>query len=326
MSARRHRDADQILQKLREERISALYHFTSIENLPWIREMKALCSKQALEGMGRWPAPEPGGNPLSHDLDRHYGNWDRLALNFTLFTPMAYWKKREKHLCFFILSIEAAALDGVSFTDTNAASTGQRSGEGLEGLLLVDFAAIRSRPRPWDKEGWHRPVQAEVLVPDRVDLEYVQEVAFVSRASLEEAERLWGPSSHPPFAVAPRCFEDISSGRNPVIGFAYLEGLLLTDELVDKSNAGAARAHKSHFVRRADARITALASVRALAGTQATVAFHPGGYVSTAEFERSAQYWHWPSVSMDPLPDGPCSVDYRLGNVRWATVEFVLTS
>lgn len=94
MNGRRHREADQILQRLESERISALYHFTSIENLRLIRDMNALCSERTLEEASRWPPPDPGGNQLSHDLDRSNDNWDKEPRNLTPYTPMVYDKRQ----------------------------------------------------------------------------------------------------------------------------------------------------------------------------------------------------------------------------------------
>jgi hypothetical protein len=108
MAPSSHRDAGSILARLQQERISTLYHFTSVENLPYIRQMQALCSKETLGHAGLWPAPAPGGNLKSHNLDRQRGNWDKVCLNFTPYTPMAYYKKREHHLCFLSIQIQVA--------------------------------------------------------------------------------------------------------------------------------------------------------------------------------------------------------------------------
>lgn len=321
MNGRRHREADQILQKLRREQIPALFHFTSVENLGLIRDMGALCSKQVLEDAGRWPPPEPGGNALSHRLDRDNGNWDKVSLNFTPHTPMAYRKKPASHLCFFAVDIEVTGREGVIFTDTNAASTGdQQRGEGLTGLGLVNFNAIRSVPKPWDRNGWVRPVQAEILVPARVPLDQVREVGFVSRASLEEARRIWGNGPAPTFEVRPQYFSD--TPRRVSINFAYLDSILLTDAAIDEATVGQEQVPKVRFSRRSCERITVIANVLATAGIKARVIWNPVGLTQEEEFERTSRYWHWPSVAVRDLPDGRCSVEYRLGQVRWATLTF----
>jgi len=317
----RDRDTNQILQRLRQERIPALFHFTSVENLVLIRDMDALCSKQVLEDAGRWPPPEPGGNDLSHSLDRHNDNWDKVSLNFTTHTPMAYRKKPTSHLCFFVVDVRVAGRRGVIFTDTNAASTGgQQRGEGLAGLDLVNFSAVRAAPQPWNRDGWVRPVQAEVLVPDRISLDQVQEVGFVSRASLEEARRIWGASQGPRFVHQQEYFSD--APRRISINFPYLDSILLTDAAIDEASVKRERVTKARFTRGRCERITAVASVVATAGVKAHVTWNPIGLSLVEEFERTSSYWHWPSVATSSLPIGRCSVEYRLGQVRWSTLDF----
>ena len=55
-----------------------------------------------LEKQGLLSTLITGGNPLSHSLDRYHGNWDKVSLNFTPYTPMAYHRKRAQHLCFLL--------------------------------------------------------------------------------------------------------------------------------------------------------------------------------------------------------------------------------
>lgn len=325
MDVSRHPQAEQILRRLQQEKIAVLYHFTSIENLPCIRDMQALCSKQLLEDEGRWPCAAPGGDDLSHSLDSYHGNWEMVSCNFTPRTPMAYHKKQQHHLCFFVIQIDIAAFNGVFFTDANATANGHERAEGLAGIELVNFAAIRSSPRPWDKEGWVRQVQAEVLVPDCIMLDYVIEVTFVSEASLWEAGRLWGLQPHPPFRIEPHHFEDIRSG-NPVLTFPVLLDWLLTNESVDKSNYRIPYSHKSHFIRQPGGRITVLAHIRVLAGTRVYIKWYPGEQVTECLFEKSSGYYLWPSIAMDQLPDGPCSVLCYLNDICWAMLEFELVS
>ena len=261
MATTLHPDAGGILARLRQERIPCLYHFTSIENLPLICRLNGLCSKQRLQNASLWPCPNPGGDDLSHTLDRRWGNWDKVGMNLTPRTPMCYRKKRQKHLCFFVLLPDVATHAGVVFANTNATATGHQRAEGLSGLDLINFAAVRAHPRPWDKDGWHRPVQAEILVPDYVALDLVTEVVFVSPASLQEGERLWGNSQHPPFRVDAGHFADLPSHSRPTLGFPNLVDLILTFDQVDKSNVKASRAHVSRFHRSLGAGVTAIASV-----------------------------------------------------------------
>src|SRR5439155_9247240 len=125
--------------------------------------------------------------------------------------------------------------------------------------------------RPADRDGWHRPIQAEVLVPGQVPLAEVREVAFVSEASLNEGIRLWGQSERPPFQTDPKFFADYPSRPVLVFNFPFLQKVVLTDEMVDRENAEVAREHKE-IVRRRDATlVTAVLSLKALAGTEGTV-------------------------------------------------------
>ncbi len=89
--------ASAILARLRQEEISALYHFTNVENLPNICQQKALYSKQILAQKELLSTLVTGGNPLSHDLDHYHGNWDKVSLSLTPHTPMAYNRKRAQH-------------------------------------------------------------------------------------------------------------------------------------------------------------------------------------------------------------------------------------
>ena len=52
-----HPDATTILARLADEQITALYHFTSLENLLSICKRQTLCSKQSQENEGHWPPP-----------------------------------------------------------------------------------------------------------------------------------------------------------------------------------------------------------------------------------------------------------------------------
>jgi hypothetical protein len=151
-----HPDAHNISARLKKEGITALYHFTSVENLPLVSQHQALSSKEVLESNGDWPVPQPGGNERSHALDRQKGNWDFVSLNFTPHTPMAYDKKKVLHLCFMEISTDVAFREGVIFTDSNATYHAHNRGEGMSGLELVNFEMVRSDPLPWNREWFEK--------------------------------------------------------------------------------------------------------------------------------------------------------------------------
>ena len=59
-----------ILKIFEENNISSLWHFTDIRNLPLIKELSGLRSKEFLENNGYLGNVICGGNELSHQLDK----------------------------------------------------------------------------------------------------------------------------------------------------------------------------------------------------------------------------------------------------------------
>lgn len=112
-----HPEAVAILARLNKEGIRALYHFTSVENLPEICRSQGLCSKKVLVDEGKWPPPVPGGNTLSHRLDRQNSNWDKVSLSLTPYLPMTYSIKRKQHLCYLLIRPDVATWSGIVFTE-----------------------------------------------------------------------------------------------------------------------------------------------------------------------------------------------------------------
>jgi hypothetical protein len=313
-------EANQILACLKKEGFENLYHFTSVENLPNISKRRGLYSKQLLESSGEWPCSNPGGNDLSHSLDRRNNNWNKVALNLTPHTPMVYHKKNEIHICFFVVSIEAAAWEGVVFTNTNAAKAGHQRGEGLSGLKLINFGMVRSSITP-ENEEWVRLVQAEVLVPDSIPLTFVSKVAFISEASWKEGERLWGNASHPDFVVDKEVFHNHPEDTDLLCGFPFVSQVILTDCQVGAGNAEKITSDVSCFRRKNTSTITAVIRLQALSGTKGKVEWSSGAEKET-EFRKSDSWIWWSHVSVKDLPDGPCSLKVSLNNILWTTVDF----
>lgn len=314
--------ASDIQEKLRREGIRHLFHWTSLENLPFIAQAQALCSKQTLEGMDLWPCPSPGGRGPSHNLDRHHGNRGSIGLNFTPYTPMVYHRKRDgKPLCFFIIKAEVATWRNVMFTDENAASNAHTQATGLEGLDLVKFDAIRCDPRPSDRIGWVKPVQAEVLVPDKIALDCVKKVVFISEASCAEGERLWGSLGHPLFKVEPEYFTD-GYQRNKSVAFAYVDRLMLTDGEFDKETIDRPHEHCARFARNSTEYITAVVRTQAISGTQIRLTTEPTGLdIGQKEYSRGS-YTNYARVRTDDLLDGGNSIVCYLNDIRWAQIDF----
>ncbi|MEW6377874.1 MAG: hypothetical protein AB1502_19045, partial [Thermodesulfobacteriota bacterium] len=80
MTVRLHPKADEMKRILDKYGIKNLYHFTAVDNLTIIAECGGLWSKQRLERAELLGKTIPGGNELSHKLDKSLGNWDKVHI------------------------------------------------------------------------------------------------------------------------------------------------------------------------------------------------------------------------------------------------------
>lgn len=237
----------EIIETLKKNRINSLWHFTDIRNLPYIRKLDGLRSKENLEGNRYWGRNIlfPGGDDISHNLDRDLGNWDKIHLNFRPNTPMAYNKKREKHLVFIEIKPEVAACEDVYFTDCNATKREHKRGEGIEGLTYVNFDIIH---RPYERNpDWHKYVQAEVLVPHHVPISMFKAIHFISNASKEYGESLWGRKCNL-FCVNPETFYDTSIYRKGEIQFPHIREVFISTKRISKEKVHAIRSNALYLV------------------------------------------------------------------------------
>ena len=219
-----------------------------------------------------------------------------------------------------LIDPQVATWKNVVFTDTNATRNGHKRGRGLEGLNLVNFPAIRAFPRPGDEKGWKIPVQAEVLMPDQIPLDYVTKIAFVSNASLQFADALCKLQNHPPFVVQEHPFTDIdistSTARKWIIDFPHLLDLTLAGPKFDQNMVNLSK--KNIFSRVAEQDISLLAQVKAKPGIRAKIHWHPIDKIEESEsFPRAETYGLQCSISVKELPAGPCAVEFFLGGIRW---------
>ncbi len=327
-----HPEANAILTKINKEGINFFYHFTSVENLPLIYQRDALCSKDVLTREGKWPPPIPGGNALSHNLDHFNGNWNKVSLSFTPYTPMAYRKKREEHLCYLLISTEAAAWKDVVFTDSNAAGTNnQLRGEGLEGLNNIRFEFIRS-VQPWSQD-WKRYVQAEILVPESIALQFISKIAFVSEASMQHAARICVAESEILLSVEETLFTDSPKALKEAIGFSYVIKYMLTDTNIDKNVLYLPHIqNKNIFSKSRDRFVVLTTLVKAIAGAKAKIFLsalsdskNTKRLVDVAEFETSNRYRHQHQISLSDLSIGAYLLEYYLNDLCWASVSLEVT-
>jgi ssDNA thymidine ADP-ribosyltransferase DarT-like protein len=200
-----------ISAELDAEGVNLLFHFTHVANLPSILGLGGLCSKGELERRHAWPCARPGGGEVSHLLDRRVGNWDLVPMNLTANTPMLYQKRcQEDAYAVVAVNTIVADRDGVVFTNRNAVAGDQRRLSGMDGLELIDFGVITGQPRPWDREGWVIPVQAEILAPRFVELVTFHGIVFPTDALLASTRTQGGdPLEEIDCVVFPELFPEI---------------------------------------------------------------------------------------------------------------------
>lgn len=318
-----HPEADAILARLKKEGINELYHFTSVENLLSICRTQELQSKQRQQQMGTWPPPRPGGNSLSRDLDR-FQNWDKVSLSLTPFTPMAYRRKREDHLCFLVVRPEVATWQGVVFTDTNATKTNHRREEGPTGLAAIRFDYIHSIPIPRDP-AWKHYVQAEILLPNAVPFGYIEHIAFVSEASKQYADYLCQTLSHPPFVVREQLFTDSHRASPQSIGFPYVNEMFLTDTNIDENMVYSSK--KNIFSKSRHTSMFLVARIRAITATSVkfTISIpdgsRPESVLGTTVFNKPDEYICQCKIDLTDLRIGGYLLQCYIQKFCWAAIN-----
>jgi hypothetical protein len=306
-------EKEEILEVLRGSDCQSLWHFTCIDNLGYIRDLSDLRSKEYLEKYGYFQNISPGGNQLSHDLDRSLGNWDKISLNFTPHNPMAYWEKGKKCIVFIEIDIKVATYEGVFFTDCNATRcrNGQFRDKGIAGLSHVKFKILNGRPKPW-KPDWVKYVQAEALVPDFIPLERFKAIHFISEACKLYGQYMWGEESQL-FKVRRNTFLD--SGA---IQFPYLESLSISTKEATKENIDTLDWADSYLHKGEP--FWLLLRLYANSGTKASV------YVSTSQSEEtifdSAGNWKWWPSFIAPNSSENVQIEVHINDEVWIKHQF----
>lgn len=217
-------DAEAIRARLLVEGINNFWHFTPITNVKTIKG-RGLYSKARLEREGLFDNVVTGGTPESVRYDRERGNWDYVSLAYTHSTPMFWHRKKDLHLIYCEVSPEVACLENVLFTNKNALkqNNGTTRQSGLTGLQEVQFQYFKPGRHPTVE--WREFVQAEVLVPDCVERNYISRVYTVSPLSKLYAELILGkPSTR--VIVRPDLFQDNLGGQ---FSFPFLHSIRLFD-------------------------------------------------------------------------------------------------
>ena len=163
----------EILDYLRRNGISKLFHFTDRRNLQSIRDHNGLYSWWYLDKHGI-TIPQQGGT--APELDMRYGLQDYVRLSFCDDHPMAYHlQKRGSIIKLLEIDIEAAVIDGVLFSNMNATDNNCRFGKGMGYLQLVDLEATQ-RHYVSRYDSAFKPHQAEVMIPQHLPLCYIKNI------------------------------------------------------------------------------------------------------------------------------------------------------
>lgn len=208
---------------LRKNGVHSLYHFTHVFNVPLVAR-HGLLSKTLLRQRGLWEEIIPGGNEISHKEDRKKGNDHYVSLAYTPYFPMAFWRKKQHHICFFELDVSVVDKDGVLFTRGNATSREHYRCEDPSAILNPsDMRTILAGPPDresptWDS--WHTISQSEVLIPDRVDPSAIKRCVVLTN----DAKEICSISPSPfPIEVDKKPFLD--GPNDDKVNFHYIEDL-----------------------------------------------------------------------------------------------------
>lgn len=158
---------------------NCLYHFTDHSNFPSISE-HGLLSKATMVERGVTPIA-PGGNELSHELDRIKGIDKYVSLCFTRNHPMKFVAQSEERIKtpkYLRISPDVVKINGVKIAlgVSNANDTDIYPLDGSVHLIDLDIIytrtswsdpAIRSRLKLAEKY--------ELLVPERVPREMIED-------------------------------------------------------------------------------------------------------------------------------------------------------
>ena len=163
--------------------ISTLYHFTDRSNIPCIREHGGLLSLAKLEEFVI-DVPRPGGNDLSHRLDRRFKGHQYVHLCFLDEHPMEYVARKDGRLpnpVFLTVHPSILETPGILFTEGVSNKAGVPLIDRQTANEVFDFDVMHGRPNFRDPETMRRVQSArkyEALVPDQVGIKYLTNLRY----------------------------------------------------------------------------------------------------------------------------------------------------
>jgi hypothetical protein len=162
----------------KQNRVIKLYHFTDRANLPSIRNKGGLYSWWKADELGI-EVPMPGGIGFGRDLDRRHGLQNYVRLCFTKQHPMLYIAKREGRIInpvILEIKLEVAYLKETRFSNMNATKNGHQQGKTLADLERIRFDLVL-QPNQFDiSDAEKHFYQAEILVLEKIPLNYITNI------------------------------------------------------------------------------------------------------------------------------------------------------
>ena len=151
-----------------------LYHFTDVQNLPSIKQARALYSWEQLETL-KIVAPRPGGDDLSRRLDKQCDMHKYVHLCFKPKHPMEHVAVEAKRIGptkFLWVDIDVIFREGVLYCDRVSNADGARYKPVQDAADDIDW------PRLYTETHWDDPVfqdrrraaeKAEILIPGSIE-------------------------------------------------------------------------------------------------------------------------------------------------------------
>jgi len=204
-------------------RIDEILHFTTNRGLTGILASGRILSRARL-GADKYVEHvyEPNARVRRDQAWLDYVNLSITRLNWEFFGHSRRWHAHEEvWWCAVAMSPEVLTLDGVTFATTNNMYTGCRRGEGADGLQ----ALFADRIVRWSGDAVERPSglplnwttchQAEVLVPEQVEVGYLRKIYVAterhSDIAASQCEILLHATPDLPIVVSPDAFEPQTS-------------------------------------------------------------------------------------------------------------------
>ncbi|MFX1525296.1 MAG: DUF4433 domain-containing protein [Promethearchaeota archaeon] len=321
MSREYHPEYKEMKEILNQNEITEVYHFTSINNIPSIFNEGGLLSVNELRNRGLENLVDYGGNILSRSLNGSHETLDYIKLSFRKKQPMAYHVEQNKHIVVLIIDPEIILIDGVLLSNENSTASNCIIDNGVNGLLMIDFESIKDDVA-WRDSKKKKSIQAEILVPNRIDLEMIKKICCISESSLEETKRLCDNFDHPPICIDSSHFFAVARG------FIHTIDSFLTNELITRENVNSGKfSRKTTFSIKSDNQITLLVDVRAIPNLECEFIWKDEfnneiQKTSIDQFDSSNEYFIWDVLRKDNMTCGNFMVSFYLNEIRQFTIPF----